>query len=116
MKKYTIKEVIKKENQLEVLRDKSSAEGCALLGSLSTFCFGTAAILYSYITKDSSALTNSIAIATSAGFSLGGIALFADMMTAQFRKGKLEDKLGEIYEQSGIDKDEVLGEMHAQMR
>ena len=116
MKKYTIKEVIKKEKQLEVLRDKDSAVGCALLGSLGTFCFGTAAILYSYITKDSTALTNSMALAASTGFSLGGVAFFTDMLTTQFRKGKLEDKLSEMYEQLGVDKYDVYDEMHAQTR
>lgn len=100
MKKYSVKQVVKMEKRYEKLKDKDSAEYASFMGTLSTCAFGMGVILASFVTKDASAVQNAMANLSAIGFAVAGSGMFMDMVTAHFRKGRLENKLSEIYAQN----------------
>ena len=103
MKKYSVKQIVKMEERHEKLVDKDSADYSAFMGTLSTCVFAMATIMASYATKDATAIETAIANFSALGFGIAGAGMFMDMITAHFRKGKLEKKLSEIYSQYGED-------------
>lgn len=98
MKKYTIKEVVKLENRYDNLKDKSTSDYCTFMGTLSACALGFATIQASYF--ETHPVFSAI---TTAGFAVAGGAMFTDMITANARKARLENKLKTIYEVMGKD-------------